>query len=138
MVRKAIAALGERCVHRMRNGALYGGWSRWRAMASEGVEARRKVGGALRRMLLRQLSMGFEKWQGVAMQMKEEGRKLRQAVMRMVARQLAGAFGRWREMAMVRKAIAALGERCVRRMSCLLYTSPSPRDRTRSRMPSSA
>ena len=24
------------------------------------------------------------------------------------------------------------------RMSCLLYTSPSPRDRTRSRMPSSA
>ena len=25
-----------------------------------------------------------------------------------------------------------------RRMACLLYTSPSPRDRTRSRMPSSA
>mgnify|MGYP003308721071 CR=1 FL=1 len=27
---------------------------------------------------------------------------------------------------------------CKRCMSCLLYTSPSPRDRTRSRMPSSA
>ena len=29
-------------------------------------------------------------------------------------------------------------DRKVRHMSCLLYTSPSPRDRTRSRMPSSA
>ena len=28
--------------------------------------------------------------------------------------------------------------RCKQYMSCLLYTSPSPRDRTRSRMPSSA
>ena len=28
--------------------------------------------------------------------------------------------------------------RCKVRWSCLLYTSPSPRDRTRSRMPSSA
>ena len=27
---------------------------------------------------------------------------------------------------------------CARVTSCLLYTSPSPRDRTRSRMPSSA
>ena len=27
---------------------------------------------------------------------------------------------------------------CVELMLCLLYTSPSPRDRTRSRMPSSA
>ena len=30
------------------------------------------------------------------------------------------------------------GEPQVRSMGCLLYTSPSPRDRTRSRMPSSA
>ena len=34
-------------------------------MASEGVEARRKVAGVLRRMLMRQLSMEFEKWQAV-------------------------------------------------------------------------
>ena len=31
-----------------------------------------------------------------------------------------------------------LGERCLRRTFCLLYTSPSPRDATLSRMPSSA
>ena len=30
------------------------------------------------------------------------------------------------------------GIRCVSYYTCLLYTSPSPRDRTRSRMPSSA
>ena len=32
----------------------------------------------------------------------------------------------------------ASAEALVRHYSCLLYTSPSPRDRTRSRMPSSA
>ena len=32
----------------------------------------------------------------------------------------------------------AVREPCVADISCLLYTSPSPRDRTRSRMPSSA
>ena len=32
----------------------------------------------------------------------------------------------------------ALGYVIVNSISCLLYTSPSPRDRTRSRMPSSA
>ena len=31
-----------------------------------------------------------------------------------------------------------LGVQAARCMDCLLYTSPSPRDRTRSRMPSSA
>ena len=31
-----------------------------------------------------------------------------------------------------------LNEDVIRLISCLLYTSPSPRDRTRSRMPSSA
>ena len=39
-------------------------------MASEGVKARRKVAGVLRRMLMRQLSMGFEKWQAVVQEMK--------------------------------------------------------------------
>ena len=32
----------------------------------------------------------------------------------------------------------AIGGALIALMSCLLYTSPSPRDRTRSRMPSSA
>ena len=34
--------------------------------------------------------------------------------------------------------IDAVVEHCKQDNSCLLYTSPSPRDRTRSRMPSSA
>ena len=36
------------------------------------------------------------------------------------------------------KVIEEAIEAGVTRMCCLLYTSPSPRDRTRSRMPSSA
>ena len=36
------------------------------------------------------------------------------------------------------EAIRKLGSRNIIIRSCLLYTSPSPRDRTRSRMPSSA
>ena len=35
-------------------------------------------------------------------------------------------------------ARAAVGEDAAQLAACLLYTSPSPRDRTRSRMPSSA
>ena len=44
--------------------------------------------------------------------------------------------------AMLDKALGDIikryGEGSIMRMGCLLYTSPSPRDRTRSRMPSSA
>ena len=36
------------------------------------------------------------------------------------------------------EAALAYVERVARSKACLLYTSPSPRDRTRSRMPSSA
>ena len=36
------------------------------------------------------------------------------------------------------KKILFLGSSCIYPKFCLLYTSPSPRDRTRSRMPSSA
>ena len=36
------------------------------------------------------------------------------------------------------RCLACHGEDIAQRHSCLLYTSPSPRDRTRSRMPSSA
>ena len=38
----------------------------------------------------------------------------------------------------VQSGSAALDLQFSRPMDCLLYTSPSPRDRTRSRMPSSA
>ena len=37
-----------------------------------------------------------------------------------------------------KKAPILVSEEMVKHMRCLLYTSPSPRDRTRSRMPSSA
>ena len=36
------------------------------------------------------------------------------------------------------QAVLKFQQDCMQRKICLLYTSPSPRDRTRSRMPSSA
>ena len=51
---------------------------------------------------------------------------------------------RWSELPDLRAALvtpdslAATAEALLRTQACLLYTSPSPRDRTRSRMPSSA
>ena len=38
----------------------------------------------------------------------------------------------------IEKELARYDHHIAKGMSCLLYTSPSPRDRTRSRMPSSA
>ena len=50
-----------------------------------------------------------------------------------------GAFGkRWYELARLNGIDADLHEEISGHATCLLYTSPSPRDRTRSRMPSSA
>ena len=51
-----------------------------------------------------------------------------------------GTFGEVVRTTMVRNAFVALTEGKVptKLICCLLYTSPSPRDRTRSRMPSSA
>ena len=37
-----------------------------------------------------------------------------------------------------RAGLVRIADRCPVHLTCLLYTSPSPRDRTRSRMPSSA
>ena len=42
------------------------------------------------------------------------------------------------DMCMDLVARVVQSEELLERLSCLLYTSPSPRDRTRSRMPSSA
>ena len=51
----------------------------------------------------------------------------------------AQMLGRWQPFhdghyTLFKKIIKKTGQVCI----CLLYTSPSPRDRTRSRMPSSA
>ena len=52
---------------------------------------------------------------------------------------LAYAIGQNTDIAdLISMKTFANGEFCPRFISCLLYTSPSPRDRTRSRMPSSA
>ena len=42
------------------------------------------------------------------------------------------------EKLVIEKALKITGNRYLNNYDCLLYTSPSPRDRTRSRMPSSA
>ena len=55
------------------------------------------------------------------------------------ARALAAALKRLLDDAPARRAMGEAGRERVRALyTCLLYTSPSPRDRTRSRMPSSA
>ena len=41
-------------------------------------------------------------------------------------------------LAIVEQELCTYCEHCIPSCPCLLYTSPSPRDRTRSRMPSSA
>ena len=46
------------------------------------------------------------------------------------------AYVRYLNASKIPLAIHAIGDKAVK--TCLLYTSPSPRDRTRSRMPSSA
>ena len=54
-----------------------------------------------------------------------------------VDHQLAEAFGVWKMKQLYGRSYMGI-ERSAFLIDCLLYTSPSPRDRTRSRMPSSA
>ena len=51
---------------------------------------------------------------------------------------LEAMAARFEEAAALMRRMAAEGFVLERHSDCLLYTSPSPRDRTRSRMPSSA
>ena len=55
----------------------------------------------------------------------------------------AQMLGRWQPFhdghyTLFEEIIKKTGQVCIQIRDCLLYTSPSPRDRTRSRMPSSA
>jgi len=61
------------------------------------------------------------------------GRKIEEA-----GAQQDGADGKWEAAAAQARYVAALESRAAEQLSCLLYTSPSPRDATLSRMPSSA
>eukprot|EP00656_Telonema_subtile_P038170 TRINITY_DN4279_c0_g2_i1.p1 TRINITY_DN4279_c0_g2~~TRINITY_DN4279_c0_g2_i1.p1 ORF type:complete len:355 (-),score=42.15 TRINITY_DN4279_c0_g2_i1:73-1137(-) len=63
--------------------------------------------------------------------------EVEQAVLWRREQWIAHAWGHWRAVAWAPRA-AAESWRAWRVGTCLLYTSPSPRDRTRSRMPSSA
>ena len=50
----------------------------------------------------------------------------------------AGRLVKWREVPADEGSRALVSRAELLALACLLYTSPSPRDRTRSRMPSSA
>ena len=81
--------------------------------------------GAWRRVLLK---VSGEAFAG------EDGYGIDGAVVRRIAKDIVDV----RRDLEVDVAIVVGGGNIWRGMSCLLYTSPSPRDRTRSRMPSSA
>ena len=69
---------------------------------------------------------------------KPEGRSLRDKQLSN-GRLLALDGAAWRKLRAMVLSEQPLCEMCERQgYTCLLYTSPSPRDRTRSRMPSSA
>ena len=78
-------------------------------------------GVAARRIQQMGLARGWSGWLDGYLQHQMHQRMLRQAASRLLRPKLAAAAAHWR-----------------RSWDCLLYTSPSPRDPTKSRMPSSA
>merc|ERR1712166_1167716 len=75
---------------------LTGALRKWREVAAELKECARLAGGALNRMLKRQLSRAWEQWQQVATESREQMELLRRGVMRMLQRQLSMGFLKWR------------------------------------------
>ena len=60
---------------------------------------KKMLGGAVRRMLNRKLSMAFEKWQTEAAQMSHEKKMLGGAIRRLLHRKLSMAWEQWQQMA---------------------------------------
>ena len=58
-------------------------FEKWQAEAAAMVHERRVVGGAVQRLVQRQVSRAFEQWQGVTERMLEERRLLQQAATRL-------------------------------------------------------
>ena len=85
-------------------------------MAADGKRQERTVSGAIRRMLMRQLSMGFEKWQSTAAAMKAEADAIRRALMRMVHGKLSAATSTWRVAAADSKRQQRAASGAIRRM----------------------
>merc|ERR1711865_917229 len=85
-----------------------GALRKWREVAAELKECARLAGGALNRMLKRQLSRAWEQWQQVAAEAREQMELLRRGVMRMLQRQLSMAFLKWREAAAELKKCARI------------------------------
>jgi len=67
------------------------------------MEQRRKIAGAMNRMMKRKLSMAFEKWQYEAQEAKRSQYFLSGAIKRMMNRKLSMAFEKWQYTAAVMK-----------------------------------
>ena len=97
----------------------------------------------VRRLMQQGLARGWGAWHEVYVEYRRKQRLLKNAGSRLTKPKLVHAFMHWQHDWQVETAyVAAMSqeERLQKEVQerCLLYTSPSPRDRTRSRMPSSA
>ena len=79
-------------------------WEKWQAVYQDLKFANRMGGGAIRRMLHRQLSMAWEQWQYMAAEMARQAMLVRRGLMRILHAKLAAALGTWRAVAAQMKA----------------------------------
>jgi hypothetical protein len=116
-------------------------WEKWQYEAAEAKRLRKLTGGAVRRMLHRQLSMAWEKWQYEATEMKRQqamldrARRLRNAKMFAawnMLRAWAVAEERSKAAELAREVTCQLsfeqggldGHTCPARMSSILFPPP--------------
>ena len=137
-----LKAAASRVVARLQNGALAGAFGQWCEYCEARREARRaaesaaqhqaRVEQSVRKAVLKMQHASVAEALGAWATAVSTAKRLRSAARRVVARMQQGllseAFAGWLEHAVF----------SVRSKTCLLYTSPSPRDATLSRMPSSA
>ena len=70
----------------------------WRG-AVKMMHQQKLLAGAVKRLMMRKLSMALEKWQTMAAESKAQHATLRMALMRLLNGKLAAAVGAWRAMA---------------------------------------
>ena len=71
--------------------------------------------GAVRRMMMRQVSRAFEKWQRDAAAMKAEQMAVRRGLMRMIHARMGASFATWRSVAEEQKHSVRLGGGAIQR-----------------------